>query len=120
MCIMCMKHNFVYASNWLRISFIILIQMWLCNLHVLYFGLIHIISTIDMGGCDIILGVEWLRTLGLVTMDFKEFSIIFSEEGNINHIKGITSSSPKIISSHYMEKLLKKGKSCIIAQFNSI
>ena len=27
---------------------------------------------IDMGGCDIALGAEWLCTLGPVTMDFKE------------------------------------------------
>jgi hypothetical protein len=26
---------------------------------------------IDMGGCDIVLGVEWLRTLGPILMDFK-------------------------------------------------
>jgi hypothetical protein len=26
---------------------------------------------VDMGGCDIVLGVEWLRTLGLILMDFK-------------------------------------------------
>ena len=25
---------------------------------------------IDMGGCHIVLGIEWLHTLGLVTMDF--------------------------------------------------
>ena len=27
---------------------------------------------IDMGGCDIVLGVEWLRNLGPILMDFKE------------------------------------------------
>jgi hypothetical protein len=26
---------------------------------------------IEIDSCDIVLGVEWLRTLGLVTMDFK-------------------------------------------------
>lgn len=25
---------------------------------------------IDMGGCDIVFGAKWLRTLGLVTVDF--------------------------------------------------
>jgi hypothetical protein len=32
----------------------------------------HMFS-IKMDCCDIFLGVEWLCTLGLVTMDFKEF-----------------------------------------------
>jgi len=34
----------------------------------------HIFS-IDMGGCDIVLGVEWLCTLGRITMDFKDLTM---------------------------------------------
>ena len=34
---------------------------------------------IDMGGCDVVLGVEWLHTLGLVTMDSKELYLIFTQ-----------------------------------------
>jgi hypothetical protein len=26
---------------------------------------------VNMGGCDIVLGEDWIRTLGPVTMDFK-------------------------------------------------
>jgi hypothetical protein len=33
---------------------------------------------INMGGCDIVLGEEWLRTLGLVIMDFKEIYMSFN------------------------------------------
>jgi hypothetical protein len=36
--------------------------------------------TIDMGGCDIVLGVEWLHTLGPILMDFKEFTMQFQQE----------------------------------------
>jgi hypothetical protein len=36
----------------------------------------HMFS-IDMGGCDIVLGVEWLRTLGPILMDFKELTMQF-------------------------------------------
>jgi len=32
---------------------------------------------IDMGGCDIVLGVKWLCTLGHITMDFKELYMSF-------------------------------------------
>jgi hypothetical protein len=32
---------------------------------------------IEMGGCDIVLGVEWLRTLGLISMDFRELYMSF-------------------------------------------
>jgi hypothetical protein len=34
----------------------------------------HMFS-IDMGGCDIVLGVEWLHTLDPILMDFKELTM---------------------------------------------
>jgi hypothetical protein len=37
--------------------------------------------SIDMGGCDIMLGVEWLHSLGLITMDFKDLTMQFQQEG---------------------------------------
>jgi len=39
----------------------------------------HMFS-IDMGGCDIVLGVEWLHTLGPILMDFKELTMQFQHE----------------------------------------
>jgi len=34
---------------------------------------------IHMGGCDIVLGAEWLRTLGPITMDFQELYMSFKQ-----------------------------------------
>ena len=34
---------------------------------------------IDMGGCDIVLGAEWLHMLGPVTMDFKVLYLNFTK-----------------------------------------
>jgi hypothetical protein len=75
---------------------------------------------IDMGGCDIVLGAEWLRTLGPILMDFKELTMQFDQEGQQYKFQGIIVSSPEIISSHRMEKLLKKGHSGIISQLHAI
>jgi hypothetical protein len=36
----------------------------------------HMFS-IDMGGCEIVLGAEWIRTLGLILMDFKALTMKF-------------------------------------------
>jgi hypothetical protein len=44
----------------------------------------------------------------------------FTKDGQKHTLKGLKSSSSKIISSHHMEKLLKKGHSNIISQFNAI
>jgi hypothetical protein len=66
----------------------------------------HMFS-IDMGGCDIVLGVEWIRNLGPILIDFKELNMKFDQEGQQYKFQGITASSPEIISSHRMETLLK-------------
>jgi hypothetical protein len=75
---------------------------------------------IDMGGCDILLGEEWLRTLGPILMYFKKLTMQFNQEGQKYKFQGITSSSLEIISSHHMEKMLKKGNSSIISQLHAI
>jgi hypothetical protein len=38
----------------------------------------HMFS-IDIGGCDIVLGVESLRALGPITMDFKDLTMQFQQ-----------------------------------------
>ena len=75
---------------------------------------------IDMGDCDIVLGADWLRTLGPILMDFKELTMQFDQEGHQYKFQGITVGSPEIISSHRMEKLLKKGHSSVISQLHAI
>jgi hypothetical protein len=79
----------------------------------------HMFS-IDMGGCDIVLGANWLRTLGPILMDFKALTMQFKQEGHQYKFQGIIVGSPEIISSHRMEKLLKKGHSGVIAQLHAI
>jgi hypothetical protein len=75
---------------------------------------------IDMRGCDIVLGDEWLHTLGPILMDFKELTMQFQHEGKKYQFQDLTVGSPEIISSHRMENLLKKGHLGIIAQLHSI
>jgi hypothetical protein len=79
----------------------------------------HMFS-IDMGGCDIVLGFEWLRNMGPILMNFKELTMQFNQEGQQYKFQGITTGSPELISSHCMEKLLKKGNYGIIVQLHSI
>jgi hypothetical protein len=74
----------------------------------------------DMGGCDIVLGADWLRTLGPILMDFQNLTMQFDHRGHQYKFQGITSSSPEVINSHSMEKLLKKGHSGVIAQLHTI
>ena len=41
----------------------------------------HMFS-ISMGGCDIVLGVEWLQILGPITMDYQELYMSFTQEAH--------------------------------------
>jgi len=40
------------------------------------------ILPISMGGCDIVFGVEWLHTLGLITMDYQDLYMSFTQEAH--------------------------------------
>jgi hypothetical protein len=75
---------------------------------------------IDMRGCDIVLGRDWLRTLGPILMDFKALTMQFDHKGHQYKFQGITSSSPEVISSCRMENILKKGHSGVISQLHAI
>jgi hypothetical protein len=92
------------------------------NVH-LQIGDYHLKShmfAIDMGGCDIVLGADWLRTLGPILMDFKELTMQFNQKGQKYKFQGITTGSPEIISFHRMENLLKKGHFGVISQLHAI
>jgi hypothetical protein len=90
------------------------------RLQIGHYQLKYHMFSIDMGGCGIVLGVEWLCTLGPIIMDFKELTMQFKQEGKNYQFQGLTFGSPEIISSHRMENILKKGHSGIIAQLHSI
>jgi hypothetical protein len=53
-------------------------------------------------------------------MDYQELYMSFTQEAHTYTLSGLQAGSPKIISSHRMEKLLKKGHHGVISQFNSI
>jgi hypothetical protein len=75
---------------------------------------------IEMGSCDIVLGANWIRTLGPIFMDFKELTMQFDQEGQQYKFQGIIVGSPEIISSHRMENMLKKGHYVVSTQIHAI
>jgi hypothetical protein len=38
--------------------------------------------SIATGGCDVVLGVEWIRTLGPITMDYQELYMSFTKDAH--------------------------------------
>jgi hypothetical protein len=64
-----------------------------CENVCLQIGEYHLKShmfAIDMGSCDIVLGVEWRRTLGPILMDFKELTMQFDHKVQKYKFQGIT------------------------------
>ena len=66
------------------------------------------ILSIPMGGVDIVLGVQWLQSLGTIAFNFQESFLKLFSEGKEVDLRGITGKLGKIISSNGMTKLLKK------------
>ena len=90
---------------------------------ILQFGEYHLkthMFAINMGGCDIVLGEEWLHILGPVTMYFKELYLRFTQNSHTDMLKGLQVGSLEIIISHRMEKILNKCHSGVVSQLNSI
>ena len=67
------------------------------------------ILSIPMGGADVVLGVQWLQSLGTIAFDFQELFLNFSfSEGKEVELRGIVGKPGNIISSNVMKNLLKK------------
>jgi hypothetical protein len=76
--------------------------------------------SIPMGGADVVLGIQWLQSLGTMAFNFQELFMKFSLEGKEIELRGITGKPGKVISSNGMKQLLKKGHQGIIVQLCSL
>ena len=57
---------------------------------------------ISMGAMDIVLGVQWLTTLGKIEMNFQELFMQFKSKGKLVELRGLEEKSPQMVSSHQM------------------
>ena len=62
--------------------------------------------SILMGGTDVVLGVQWVQSLGTVAFNFQELFLKFFSEGKEVELWGIAGNPGKIIISNVMTKLL--------------
>jgi hypothetical protein len=54
---------------------------------------------IPMGGVDVVLGIQWLQSLGKVAFNFQELFMKFLLEGKEIELRGITGKLGKVTSS---------------------
>ena len=68
---------------------------------------------VDIPDTNMILGVQWLITLGKVTTDWKTLEMEWDDEKTGRHekIRGQHTYSPQTVSAHRMEAVFRKGDS---------
>ena len=59
---------------------------------------------IPMGGVDVVLGVQWLQSLGIMAFNFQKLFMKFSWEGKEYKLNGITGKPNKVIRSNGMRE----------------
>ncbi|XP_047309901.1 uncharacterized protein LOC124913355 [Impatiens glandulifera] len=72
-----------------------------------------------MTGYDIVLGIEWLITLGPSKWDFEKLTISFEKEGITTVLQGIPHTQINLMKGDHLKKLLKKGNVTTIIQIRS-
>ena len=64
---------------------------------------------IPIGGVDVVLWIQWLRTLVTISTNYNELFMRFELEGIQYELKGLKFGPSQLKKSHRMEKTLKKG-----------
>ena len=64
--------------------------------------------SIQMGGADVVLGYQWLQSLGTMTLNFQDILMIFSLEGKETKLRVIQGKPSKVISSNSMKNYSKR------------
>jgi hypothetical protein len=71
----------------------------------------------DLPDTNVILGVQWLSTLGPITTNYKTMEMSFnSEEGKRVTLKGMTENTPRVVSAKRMEVVFRHGDMAYAAE----
>ena len=67
------------------------------------------VMLIPLGCCDIMLGIEWLITLGDITWNFTKLSMEFMVQGKRHVLRGSNQSSCKSVKSPTLNKIVNNS-----------
>jgi len=76
--------------------------------------------SILISGADILLGVQWLQSLGTIAFNFQELFLKIFWEGKEVELRGIKGKSGKIINYNSMKRLLNEEQWGVISQLCSL
>ena len=76
---------------------------------------------LPLGNCDMVLGVQWLETLGEIKWDFKQLRMEFEvEEKKLVLRGGASAVELKTVTMEQMDKLLPYSSECSLVQLCSL
>lgn len=75
---------------------------------------------IDLGSCDMVLGVQWLSTLGTINWDFKKLVLEFKLQGKLMKIEGIGPKKIKVMQGESSLKMLKGATQLCMLQIHKV
>jgi hypothetical protein len=75
---------------------------------------------VPLGGVDVVLGVQWLQTLGTYSANHKKHFIKFRWQGERYKLYGIQPPQNQVVSSHQMVKLIQKGAPTYMVHFHQM
>ncbi|XP_057475850.1 uncharacterized protein LOC130763850 isoform X2 [Actinidia eriantha] len=70
---------------------------------------------LELKGCDMVLGIQWLATLGPVKWDFKNLSMDFTLNNRRHVLRGGKQGESKLVDAKHMNKLLQKNPQGFVA-----
>lgn len=63
------------------------------------------IMLLPLGGCNMVLGIQWLVTLGPILWDFSQLQMEFSHAGKKVMLRGLSPNTVKLIAKKQAKKL---------------
>ena len=76
--------------------------------------------TLPLGGVDIIMGFQWLQTLGTYSANHQKHFIKFKWQGKNYKLHGFQPPGTQVVSSQQMDKLILKRASPYVIQFHQM
>jgi hypothetical protein len=76
------------------------------KLQIQYFNLESELYTVPLAGVDVILGFQWLQTLGTYSFNHQEHFIKFKWKGKSYKLYGFQPPQTHVVPSQQMEKMI--------------
>lgn len=78
------------------------------------------VRVLAIGGCDMVLGIQWLSTLGPILWDFRNLKMEFQLQGNSICLQGNDQVKVEQVTPRQMKKTVQQAHHGILAQLNCL